>query len=129
VIYLDSSAIVKLARSDAETPALRAYLAHRQQPLSTSTLARTETARALARTEPRALTVLPAVLALLHQKPVTEAVLDAAARLPEPGLRTLDAIHLATADELRAVITGFVTYDKRQAAAAAARGLPVATPA
>jgi uncharacterized protein len=128
VIYLDSSAIVKLARSEAETPALRAWLTERRQPLGTSALARTESARALARTEPRALTVLPAVLALLLQKPVTEEVLEAAARLPEPGLRTLDAIHLATAEELREVLTGFVSYDKRLTEAAQSRGLPVAVP-
>ncbi len=129
MIYLDSSAIVKLARREAETNALRRWLARNPQPLGSSSLARTETARALARSEPAALPVLRSVLALIHQRPVTDAILDAAATLPEPTLRSLDAIHLATAEDLRGVLTRFVAYDKRLARAARARGLPVAAPA
>jgi uncharacterized protein len=129
VIYLDSSAIVKLARREAETEALRTWLAANPKPLAASALARTEAARALVRSEPAALPVLRAVLALLHQNPVTDAVLDAAARLPGMTLRSLDAIHLATVEELAPALTWFVAYDKRLAQAARARGLPVAAPA
>ncbi|THJ75766.1 type II toxin-antitoxin system VapC family toxin [Candidatus Frankia alpina] len=129
MIYLDSSAIVKLARQEAETDALRAWLAANPKPLAASALARTEAARALVRSEPAALPVLRAVLALLHQKPITDAVLDAAAQLPGMTLRSLDAIHLATAEELAPALTWFVVYDKRLAQAARARGLPVAAPA
>jgi len=128
VIYLDSSAIVKLARQESETDALRAWLAANPRPLTTSALARTEAARALTRTEPAALPVLRALLAVLHQKPVTDAVLDAAASLPGAMMRSLDAIHLATAEELAPTLTWFVAYDKRLAEAARSRGLPVATP-
>jgi predicted nucleic acid-binding protein len=129
VIYLDSSAIVKLARQEVETDALRGWLAGNPQPLGSSALARTETARALARCEPAAVPVLRSVLALIHQRPVTDAILDAAAALPGPTLRSLDAIHLATAEDLRDVLTGFVAYDKRLAEAARGRGLPVIAPA
>jgi predicted nucleic acid-binding protein len=129
VIYLDSSAVVKLARRETETDALRAWIAANPQPLTVSALARTEAARALLRTEPAALAVLRSVLALLHQMPVTDAILDAAAQLPDPELRTLDAIHMATAEELAPVLTWFVAYDHRLAAAARTRGLPVAAPA
>jgi uncharacterized protein len=128
LIYLDSSAIVKLARQESETDALRAWLAANPRPLTASALARTEAARALIRSEPKALPVLRSVLAVLHQKPVTDAVLDAAARLPGATLRSLDAIHLATAEELAAVLTWFVAYDRRLADAARSRGLPVVTP-
>ena len=128
MIYLDSSAIVKLARQESETDALRAWLAANPRPLTTSALARTEAARALTRTEPAALPVLRALLAVLHQKPVTDAVLDAAASLPGAMMRSLDAIHLATAEELAPTLTWFVAYDKRLAEAARSRGLPVATP-
>jgi uncharacterized protein len=128
VIYLDSSAIVKLARQEAETDALRAWLADNPQPLVTSALARPETARALARGAPDALPVLRSVLALLHQRPIADAILDVAAALPGPTLRSLDAIHLATAEDLRAVLTWFVAYDKRLAEAARERGLPVISP-
>ncbi|HEX3733357.1 MAG TPA: PIN domain-containing protein, partial [Mycobacteriales bacterium] len=79
MIYLDSSAIVKLARHESETVALRNWLAKTPQPLITSSLSRTETARALRRTEPAAIENLSAVLAVFHQKPVTDAILDAAA--------------------------------------------------
>lgn len=128
MIYLDSSAVVKLARQEAETDALRAWLAANPKPLAASALVRTEAARALARSEPAALPVLRAVLALLHQKPITDAVLDAAAVLPGQDLRSLDAIHLATAVALAPVLTWFVAYDKRLVREARARGLPVATP-
>jgi predicted nucleic acid-binding protein len=128
VIYLDSSAIVKLARQETETDALRGWLSRHPQPLATSALARTETARALIRSEPAALPVLHSVLALLHQRPLTDAILDTAAGLPGATLRSLDAIHLATAEDLRAVLTAFVAYDKRLVEAAGERGLPVASP-
>jgi uncharacterized protein len=128
VIYLDSSALVKLARQEAETDTLRAWLAENSQPLVASALARTEATRALMRSQPSAVSVLRAVLALLHQKPVTDTVLDAAADLPGPTLRSLDAIHLATAEDLRQVLTWFVAYDKRLLDAARSRGLPVVSP-
>ncbi|HTI21100.1 MAG TPA: type II toxin-antitoxin system VapC family toxin [Kutzneria sp.] len=128
MIYLDSSAVVKLVRREAETDALRAWLASNAQPLVSSALVRTETARALTRAEPAALAVLPSVLALLYQRSVTDDLLDAAGRYSDPVLRSLDAIHLATAEELSSVLMSFVTYDKRLADAGRARGLQVAMP-
>ncbi len=128
MIYLDSSAIVKLVRQESETDALRAWLAANPMPLTASALALTEATRALIRTEPAALPVLRAVFAVLHQKPITDAVLDAAATLPDAMLRSLDAIHLATAEELAPALTWFVAYDKRLVQAARSRGLPVASP-
>ncbi|EWM13049.1 type II toxin-antitoxin system VapC family toxin [Kutzneria sp. 744] len=128
MIYLDGSAVVKLVRREAETGALRAWLASNAQPLVSSALVRTETARALARSDPAALAVLPSVLALLHQRSVTDDLLDAAGRYTDPVLRSLDAIHLATAEELRSALGWFVTYDKRLADAARARGLQVSIP-
>ena len=128
MIYLDSSAIVKLARQESETDALRAWIAANPRPLAVSALARTEAARALARNEPDALPTLRAVLALIHQMPVTDFILDAAAQLPGVTLRSLDAIHLATAEELAPALTWFVAYDKRLVDAARERQLPVASP-
>jgi uncharacterized protein len=129
VIYLDSSAIVKLARRESHTAALRTWIAEHPRPLVASALARTEATRALLRTEPLALPILRALLALLHQVPVTDAVLDAASVLPDVHLRSLDAIHLATAESLRPGIEWFVAYDKRLAEAARSRDLPTITPA
>jgi predicted nucleic acid-binding protein len=59
---------------------------------------------------------------------VSERILDAAAVLPPVELRSLDAIHLATADVLGDEVGTFVTYDDRLAEAAASRGLRVAQP-
>jgi predicted nucleic acid-binding protein len=128
VIYLDTSAVVKLAHLEAETDALRAWLAANPQPLVSSALVRTEAARALIRAEPAALPALRAVLSIIHQRPVSDAVLDAAAALPDPGLRSPDAIHLATADGLARGLAWFVCYHKRLCHAAEARGLAVVGP-
>lgn len=129
MIYLDSSAIVKLARQESETAALRGWLATNPAPLTASTLVRTEAARALTRSQPDALPVLRSVLALLHLSPITDLILEAAATPPDPDLRSLDAIHLATAEHFAPALTWFVAYDKRLAEAARSRGLPVAAPA
>ncbi|MDG4821539.1 type II toxin-antitoxin system VapC family toxin [Asanoa sp. WMMD1127] len=129
MIYLDSSAVVKLAHREPETVALRVWLEANARPLASSALARTESHRALQRTNPTAIPALRAVLATIHQRPLTDELLDAAAALPGAGLRSLDALHLATAESLRHVLTWFVSYDKKLLDAAKARGLPVIAPA
>lgn len=129
MIYLDSSAVVKLVRQEAETTAPRSWLAANAKPLVSSSLVRTEVARALHRNDPAALTILPAVIALIHQRPVTDGILNVAARFPDATLRSLDAIHLATAADLSSVLTWFVAYDKRLSETARSHGLPVVTPA
>ncbi|MEV4533233.1 type II toxin-antitoxin system VapC family toxin [Asanoa sp. NPDC049518] len=128
MIYLDSSAIVKLAHREAETDALRAWLGANPHALVSSALARTESHRALLRMSVQAIPVLRSVLATIHQRPLTDDLLDGAASLPGAGLRSLDALHLATAESLRPGLTWFVTYDKRLGDAAQARGLPVIAP-
>ena len=60
---------------------------------------------------------------------MTAAVVESASRLPDPMLRTLDAIHLATALLIRDDLDVLVSYDQRMLAAAAAHGLPTAAPA
>jgi predicted nucleic acid-binding protein len=59
---------------------------------------------------------------------VSDRVLDAAGLLAPADLRSLDAIHLASAEQLGSDLRGFVTYDERLATAAAARGLRVIQP-
>lgn len=61
--------------------------------------------------------------------PLDEAVLDEASALEPAGLRSLDALHLATALSVREEIGVLVTYDLRLAKAAEDRGLDVAQPA
>ena len=60
--------------------------------------------------------------------PLDDLLLDAAAALRPAGLRSLDALHLATALSVRDEIGVFLTYDERLAAAARERDLPVASP-
>jgi predicted nucleic acid-binding protein len=125
--YLDSSAIVKLAVQEPESSALRRYLS-RRRPLISSALARTEVARALLSLGPEAAQRGQDVLARLELARVNDRVLIAAGRLMPTDLRTLDAIHLATAQELGPDLARLVTYDERMAAAARGLGLAVSAP-
>ena len=132
MIYLDTAALVKLVRVEVESAALVAWLNERStEPLVASTLVEIELPRALRRSQPGLLGSVAAVLARLHRIEITAAIRATAGAYPEPALRSLDAIHLATADLLRAsdlTITAFVTYDKRLADAAAQLGFTVAAP-
>jgi predicted nucleic acid-binding protein len=131
VIYLDSSAIVKLIKVEAESPALRDWLNGRDEPPVTSVLAEVEVPRALRRFGPSHLAAMPSILAQISRINMDSSVrATAAAYLPD-ALRSLDAIHLATAEVLVAsgkTVSAFVTYDKRQAAAVEAVGFDVRTP-
>jgi predicted nucleic acid-binding protein len=117
-IYLDSSALVKLVVSEPETPALLAFLVQWPHRI-TSVLARVEVLRAVKRARATASVRQRAVrvLARVAMVNIDEPVLVAAARLGPPELRTLDAIHLATARSVDD-LAGIVTYDVRLARAA-----------
>jgi predicted nucleic acid-binding protein len=133
VHYVDASALVKLVREEAESDALRAYLAGAD--LLTSELVLTEIPRAVRRAaagDPalplelllgRAGELLDAVALL----PLDRALLLGAGALAEPALRALDAIHVASAAGLDP-IAAFVTYDERQAAVARLAGLRTIAP-
>ena len=129
MIYLDTSAFVKLIRGEGETSALQAFLRQRPgAPLVSSALLVVETRRAILRQAPGQLARADLLLTRIDQVDVTRAVLEAASRLPDPALRSLDAIHLATALQLDQDLEALVTYDSRLAAAAERQKLPVATP-
>ena len=129
MIYLDTSAFVKLIRGERETSALQAFLRERPEaPLVSSALLVVETRRAVLREDPGQLPRADLLLTRIDQVDITRAVLEAASRLPDPALRSLDAIHLATALQLHRDLEAVVTYDSRLAAAASRQRLPVATP-
>ncbi|HWD79034.1 MAG TPA: type II toxin-antitoxin system VapC family toxin [Kribbella sp.] len=132
MIFLDSAAIVKMIRREAESAALEAWLAQQtDKGLVASALVLTEVPRALRRSDPGRLAAVPTVLARLDRVPVDETVLATAAAYADPMLRTLDAIHLATAQSLVLEgidLTALVPYDKRLLTAAADIGLPTAAP-
>ena len=128
LVYLDSSAIVKLAVHEPESVALRRYL-RRRSPLVASSLARTEVARALLPLGLAAVRAGQEVLARIDLIRVNDRILAAAGSLLPVELRSLDAIHLATAQQLGDELARIVTYDERMATAAAAMGWSVAAPA
>lgn len=125
--YLDSSAIVKLVVREPESAALRRYL-RRRRPLISSALARTEVARALLPLGADAIARGREVLSRFDLARVNDRVLTAAGSLLPHDIRSLDAIHLATAQELGAELGRVVTYDERMSRAARALGLAVAAP-
>ena len=126
MIYVDSSAIVKLILVEREPSPLRKYVAG--ESLASSAILRTELARAVARREPARSVAAMRLLGTVMLLAADEAVLESAARLGPPSLRILDAIHLASALELREELECFVAYDERLLDAASALGLPVASP-
>ncbi len=126
-IYIDSSAIVKLAVAEPESASLRRYL-RRRGPLVVSALARTEVGRALLPLGPVAVRRGIDVLARLDLIRVSDRILADAATLTPVNLRSLDAIHLATIRQLGASITRVLTYDERMRVAVGAVGLTVVAP-
>jgi uncharacterized protein len=132
-IYADASALVKLVADEPQSKALEEFIDGAELLSSEQVLA--EVPRALRRiaSEDTAL-ALRALLESTEQLldtvtmvPVESVVLEAASELPEPSLRTLDALHVVTAMFLRP-LDAFLTYDVRQAASARLAGLRTVAP-
>jgi len=128
VFYLDTSALVKLVVAEPESAALQAWLAADRRAV-VSRVGALETMRAAARHGRVDLRRLLDVLDALDLIELTAEVADRAGGLAPANLRTLDAIHLASAVGLRRELEAFVTYDARLAEAATIHGLVVAAPA
>ncbi|MBO0840597.1 MAG: type II toxin-antitoxin system VapC family toxin, partial [Sciscionella sp.] len=128
MIYLDSSALVKRALVEAETVSLREWLGVKApKVLYSSSLARVEVVRAVRARDEVAVTKARAVIDDLELVEMTDTLLDDAANLPY-RLRSLDAIHLASALRLGEELDAFVAYDKRLLAAAEQAGLRAESP-
>lgn len=127
VAYVDSSALVKLVVPEPESEALRAELPHWDRHVS-SALARVEVARACARVDARAARLAQRVVSALDLIAVDDALLDDAARLGPRELRSLDAIHVASALLVRDILGVAITYDERMRGALEAAGVPTAAP-
>lgn len=125
--YIDSSAMVKLAVAEAESAALRRYLS-RHRTLVSSALARTEVGRALLPLGPEAVARGDEVLRRIHLLRINDRVLRIAGSLEPTEIRSLDAIHLASAQLFAPALKQLVTYDTRMAEAARSIGWVVATP-
>jgi uncharacterized protein len=126
VIYLDASALVTFVTRRPNYQALRAYLSgFPAVDLVTSTIGFIETVRAC-----DSVGAFPNLLARLLREygelELTAEVRDRASHLP--GLRALDAIHVATAELLEDDLVALVTYDRGMAKVATERALPVVSP-
>lgn len=129
MIYLDSSALLKLLITETESASFAQWLdRNAAQRFVGSSLVWVEVRRACRRYAPDALLRVPAVLAEVGMVPLADDVLAAAGDLTDPTLRSLDAIHLATAVSLGPEVGVFVTYDRRLAAAASSAGFEVVAP-
>jgi predicted nucleic acid-binding protein len=130
VIAFDSSALTKLVVREPETAPLRAWLAAREEAAwSASSLTSVEVVRAVARSQATAVPTARRLLAGMDLVPITRDLLETAADLAPPSLRSLDALHLATALSLGSALDSLVVYDERLAQAATDAGLPVVAPA
>lgn len=127
--YFDTSALVKLVAKEPESGALREWLLAAERDAVTSDLARTELMRAVRRRDKSAAPTARAVLEALTLLPLSAAVFDVAGLLDPLELRSLDAVHLASALTLGDDLEGIVTYDNQFSRAAAESGLPTIGPA
>jgi hypothetical protein len=126
--YLDSSAFVKIVVEEPGSRRLRAYLARQRLRHVSSALLRTEALRAVRHLGSPALAAMREALRRVDLIGIDDRILDAAGILEPRIVRTLDAIHLASALALGDDLEAIVTYDQRMAEAAALLGLPVAAP-
>jgi uncharacterized protein len=130
VIYLDTSALLKLVITEPESAALSRWLADQPNLVHVSSaLIRVEVPRAAWRADPAALPDSYRLIRRIVEVELSDEVLGRAAGVRPPVLRAIDAIHLASALTLRRELTAFVAYDKRLLAAAREAGLPTASPA
>ena len=129
MIYLDTSAFLKTVTSERESGALGEYLAGFGSPrFVSSALLAAESRRSILRAVPADLPRVDLELLDVIQVDVSGTVLETASRLPDPLLRTVDAIHIATALLIRDDVDVLVSYDHRMLEAAKAHGLPTAAP-
>jgi len=126
--YLDSSALVKLAVHEPESIELLKDIRRDRRRLISSALSQAEVARALLPLGHKAVRRGQEVLARVDLVRINDHVLTAAGELLPMELRTLDAIHLATAQQLGGDLGRLVTYDERMIVAAKQLGIRVAKP-
>jgi uncharacterized protein len=127
--YIDTSAALKLIAEESHSRAFAEFY-DKSDGASwvSSALLRIEVVRAVSRAMPAALPDARALLLAFDYVSIDDEVVDAAMDEPDRMLRSLNAIHLATARVLGPDLEGLVTYDDRLAAAAKDAGIPVIDP-
>lgn len=127
--YADTSAVIKLLVDEDHASAMAVFFdEHEDWDWSSSSLLRIEVARAISRLRPELLPEARDLLDLFSYIPITNDIVEQATIEPDRGLRSLDAIHLATARVVAGDLAAVVSYDQRLLTAATDAGLPVKSP-
>jgi predicted nucleic acid-binding protein len=130
VIYFDTSALVKLIFEEAESAALAEWVTLRPDvPKISSDLSTVELLRTCRRVNEAAVGNANLLLGGMDLLPVDRAIIERASSLVPTELRSLDAIHLASALSVKAHLTALVAYDSRLCAASLDAGIEVVSPA
>lgn len=127
VTYVDSSAVLKLIVREAESAALAGFLRPRRMLVS-SVLCRVEVLRACLGLGRAVFDRAREVLARIDLIRINDRVVEQASTLLQQEVRSLDALHLATALLLGPSLEAIVTYDDRMARAARALSKRVVAP-
>ena len=127
MIYADSSALAKLIRAEEQTPALRTWISRQDARLVTNSVGAVELRRLASRISQQASGAATVLLGRIDRLALTPGALALAGELPPPEVRTLDALHIASAAEVPDLQV-LLTYAHRMAEAAARFGLPVESP-
>ena len=127
--YADTSAVIKLLTEETNSKAFAAfYDSNADAEWVSSALLRIEVMRAVARTVPALLPDARDLLTAFSYIAIDDDIVEAAMNEPDRSLRSLDAIHLATARILGSDLDALITYDARLIAAANDAGLLTAAP-
>lgn len=127
--YADTSAVIKLLAEESHSKAFAAfYDSHADAEWVSSALLRIEVTRAVARGAPALLPDARDLLSAFSYIAIDDEIVEAAMNEPDRALRSLDAIHLATARILAGDLDGLLTYDTRLAGAASDAGLVALSP-
>jgi uncharacterized protein len=127
--YADTSAVIKLLAEETDSKAFAAfYDDHDDAEWVSSALLRIEVVRAVARAVPALLPDARDLLTAFSYIAIDDEIVDGAMNEPDRGLRSLDAIHLATARIIAPELDGLLSYDDRLTKAATDAGLRVLSP-
>jgi uncharacterized protein len=127
--YADTSAVIKLLVEESHSKAFAAfYDAHTDAEWVSSALLRIELTRAVTRALPALLPDARDLLPAFSFVAMDDDIVEAAMNEPDRGLRSRDAIHLATARILGEDLDALVSYDDRLLKAATDAGLTTASP-
>lgn len=127
-VYFDTLALAKLILEERGSSDLRDFVTDSNVEVVSSEIAEVELIRAVMRTDERLMDTVLEILPQTVLLPISTPIRLRASQLPPPSLRSLDALHLATAIEIQPHLQAFVSYDQRLLDSAAEAGLSVFSP-